>query len=84
MTIRRSFEPRPLNTQPIETRPLSGTSLMTRGAHGLYGSTQVSFFRTTTTVTAGGQLGVGSRRPCSKIPSGATVVTSDPKLAQSG
>ncbi|OWM68617.1 hypothetical protein CDL15_Pgr023582 [Punica granatum] len=34
--------------------------------------------------TSGGQLGVGSHRPCIKIPSGATMVMSDPKLAQSG
>ncbi|PKI61164.1 hypothetical protein CRG98_018484 [Punica granatum] len=35
------------------------------------------------TDTSRGLLGVGSHQPCSKIPSGATVEKSDPKLAQS-
>ncbi|OWM76936.1 hypothetical protein CDL15_Pgr011661 [Punica granatum] len=38
----------------------------------------------TTTATSGGQLGVGSRWPCLKIPSEDTTVTSDSKTAQSG
>ncbi|PKI68223.1 hypothetical protein CRG98_011359 [Punica granatum] len=39
---------------------------------GLYGLTQVSFYQTTTTATSEGLLGVGSRRPFSKIPPGAS------------
>ncbi|OWM77977.1 hypothetical protein CDL15_Pgr018546 [Punica granatum] len=50
------------------------------GSHReLYGSTRQFWNQTTTTATSGGLLGVGNDGPCIKIPSGATVVTSDPK-----
>ncbi|PKI61637.1 hypothetical protein CRG98_017968 [Punica granatum] len=39
----------------------------------LIGSIQDSFRKTTTTATSGSELAVGSRRPCSNIPSGASV-----------
>ncbi|PKI36730.1 hypothetical protein CRG98_042879, partial [Punica granatum] len=45
------------------------------------GSIQDFFWKTTTTATSGGELVVGSRWPCSKIPSGAFVATSDPTCA---
>ncbi|PKI59404.1 hypothetical protein CRG98_020163 [Punica granatum] len=48
------------------------------------GRSETLFRKTTTTATSGGQLGVRSRLPCLKIPSGDTVVTFDPKIAQSG
>ncbi|PKI18401.1 hypothetical protein CRG98_049325, partial [Punica granatum] len=45
------------------------------------GSIQDSSRKTTTTATFGGELAVGSRWPCSNIPSGASVATSDPTYA---
>ncbi|PKI58230.1 hypothetical protein CRG98_021377 [Punica granatum] len=47
----------------------------------LIGSIQDSFLKTTTTATSGSELAVGSHWPCSNIPSGASVATSDPTCA---
>ncbi|OWM77859.1 hypothetical protein CDL15_Pgr018428 [Punica granatum] len=46
------------------------------------GSIRDSFRKTTTTATSRGELAVGSRWPCSKIPSGTSVATSDPTGAR--
>ncbi|PKI65021.1 hypothetical protein CRG98_014606 [Punica granatum] len=70
--------------EPCPVGSVPGRALFCLIFAGLYGSTRVSFLRTPITVTSGGSLGVGNRRPCINIPSGATVVTSDSKLAQSG
>ncbi|PKI62267.1 hypothetical protein CRG98_017347 [Punica granatum] len=92
----RSLEPPTLHQNSIgshrgDVRPetclvgsVLGRALFCLIFAGLYGSTQVSFCQTTTTATSEGLLGIGSRQPCSKIPSRVTVVMSDPKLVQSG